>query len=191
MTTPAPASAARWMRAVCRTGTPPTVARRPKSDRATPARPTQSGRSTPRRPGRCSAEGVWQSAGTACPYLCAAGLCAGECLPGGYRCVGATRQRCDASGEWTDYLACPFVCATGDCAGECVPGRSRCVAGELMTCSAAGAWQTVGTASRELLTNPGFDDADLIWTNPGVRLVYLANGSGANNTPEVAAQSPG
>jgi hypothetical protein len=53
-----------------------------------------------------------------------------------------------------------------------------------------GAWQSVGTASRELLANPGFDGADLSWDNPGIHIVYLADGSGGNNTPDVIAQSP-
>jgi len=141
-------------------------------------------------PESCSADGVWQTSGTACQYLCRDGLCSGDCLPGAYQCVGATRQRCDDSGKWMDNLACPFVCTGSDCGGVCSPGRNRCLAGDLQTCSAAGAWQSVGTASRELLANPSFDDPDLIWDNPGIHIVYLANGSGAINTPDVVAQSP-
>ena len=141
-------------------------------------------------PESCSPEGLWQTSGTACQDVCAAGLCAGECLPGAYQCVGATRQLCDANGKWMDNLACPFVCNGTDCGGECLPARNRCVAGDLQTCSAMGAWQSVGTASRELLANPGFDGDDLIWDNPGQRIVYLANGRGGNNTPDVVAQSP-
>jgi hypothetical protein len=141
-------------------------------------------------PESCGADGNWQADGTTCKYVCAAGLCTGECLPGAYQCVGAIRQLCDTNGRWMDNLACPFVCGGTDCGGVCFPARTRCVAGDLQTCSAAGAWQSVGTASRELLANPGFDDADLIWTNPGIRIIYLADGSGANHTPDVLAQSP-
>ncbi|HET6148316.1 MAG TPA: hypothetical protein VFH68_12360 [Polyangia bacterium] len=141
-------------------------------------------------PESCSADGDWQSKGTACQYVCVAGLCTGECLPGAYQCLGATRQRCDGDGKWMDNLACPFICSGGDCAGVCIPARSRCLAGDLQTCSATGEWQSVGTASRELLANPGFDGPDLIWENAGIPVIYLANGSGASNTPDVVAQSP-
>jgi len=46
-------------------------------------------------------------------------------------------------------------------------------------------------ASRELLTNPAFEDGEDGWTNPGIPIVYPAPQSGdGNSTPDVAAQSP-
>jgi hypothetical protein len=138
-------------------------------------------------PQSCDANGAWQSNGTACPYACAAGDCTGVCVPGAYQCTASTRQLCTAAGQWADNLACPFVCAGTSCGGVCVPGRSQCLAGDLETCTPAGIWQSVGTASRELLVNGGFDSGEPPWTNPGIRIVYLGNGS---NPPRVVAQSP-
>ena len=75
----------------------------------------------------------------------------------------------------------------------CTPGTNRCVAGDLQTCSTAGVWQSTGTSTRQLLVNPGFESGETAWmvsVAGGFPLVYLANGSGADNTPQLAAQSP-
>ena len=50
-------------------------------------------------PQTCDAGGAWQS-GPACPFLCAAGACAGVCVPGSNQCVGGDLQICDAGGAW-------------------------------------------------------------------------------------------
>ena len=42
--------------------------------------------------------GAWQS-GTACPYVCAAGVCGGSCVPGATRCNNGQKQICDAPGR--------------------------------------------------------------------------------------------
>ena len=139
-------------------------------------------------PETCDATGAWKI-GAVCPAACNDGVCVGRCVPNSHQCSGTARQVCDATGQWQDDRACPFVCIGTDCAGACVPGKTQCLAGDLETCSAAGSWQSTGTATRELLVNPGFDAGEAGWTNPGIRIVYFANGSNANNTPEIAAQS--
>jgi hypothetical protein len=140
-------------------------------------------------PETCDATGAWTVAAP-CPFACSNGACVGRCTPGSYQCVGATRQLCDPSGQWQDDLACPFVCVGADCGGVCIPGRNQCVAGAQQTCSANGTWQTVSTPERELLVNPGFENAETGWTNPGIRIVNQATNVNANNAPEITAQSP-
>jgi hypothetical protein len=39
----------------------------------------------------------------------------------------------------------------------CVPSARQCSNGQLQSCDASGAWQVTGTASSQLLANPGFD----------------------------------
>jgi hypothetical protein len=76
--------------------------------------------------------------------------------------------------------------------GSCIPGSNQCVAGDLQVCSASGTWQSTETATRELLTNRAFEGGETGWmvsVAGGFPLVYAADGSGDDNTPEIAAQS--
>ena len=47
----------------------------------------------------CDATGAWQS-GAACPFLCMAGACVGECVPGSTQCVAGDVQICDGGAAW-------------------------------------------------------------------------------------------
>ena len=140
-------------------------------------------------PETCDVNGAWKVAAD-CPFACNRGACVGRCVPGAHQCTGAVRQICDGAGQWQDELTCPFACVGSDCTGVCVPGRTQCLAGTTQVCSAAGVWQTTGVATRELLMNGNFDVGETGWTNPGVPIVYPANGNNANGNPDVAALSP-
>jgi hypothetical protein len=144
-------------------------------------------------PELCDATGSWK-VGAVCPAACNNGACVGRCVPNARQCSGTVRQVCDATGQWRDDLTCPFVCIGTDCAGVCSPGTMQCLAGDLETCSAAGSWQSVGTATRELLANPGFEAGVTGWTSSvagGFPIIYFANaaGVGGSGNPEIAAQS--
>lgn len=90
-------------------------------------------------PQTCNAVGVWVN-GVACPYLCAAGLCAGVCTPGSTRCLGNTPQACDATGAWQSSIACSNVCSGGACTGNCIPGSMQCRGLIPQTCDGSGSW---------------------------------------------------
>ena len=140
-------------------------------------------------PQTCDSTGTWTIA-PPCPFACNQGACVGRCTPGAHQCTGPVRQLCDGTGQWQDQLTCPFACVAQDCAGVCVPGRTQCLAGANQLCSPAGVWQVSGTSTRELAVNGGFELGETGWTNPGIPIVYPANGNNAGGNPDVAAQTP-
>jgi hypothetical protein len=137
----------------------------------------------------CDTTATWQDI-VSCPFLCLDGACMGRCAPGAHQCTGVVRQLCDDTGQWQDDLTCPFACVGMACAGACVPGQTQCAAGVNQVCSPAGMWQGTGGAVRELVVNGSFDLGETGWTNPGVPIVYPANGNNAGGNPDVAAQTP-
>jgi hypothetical protein len=95
-------------------------------------------------PQTCDDKGAWID-GTACPFLCKDGGCAGECNPTTKQCSGLTPQQCDDAGKWQSGNACVFVCAGGDCTGSCVPKDKQCNGQIPEVCDSTGTWQG-GTA---------------------------------------------
>jgi hypothetical protein len=100
--------------------------------------------------GRCSGQqpqtcvnGMWQSSGGPCPYVCTSGVCTGHCTPGAQQCLGQQPQLCDSTGTWQNNgPSCPNVCNSGACAGACVPGTTQCSGSSPETCSSNGTWQS-------------------------------------------------
>lgn len=89
-------------------------------------------------------QGIWQSSGPPCPYVCSAGACTGSCAPGAQQCAGTTPQTCTLTGAWQSGTACPYTCAAGVCAGSCSPSATEpcatCGATGTATCSAGYSW---------------------------------------------------
>jgi hypothetical protein len=98
-----------------------------------------------RVPTLCSANGVWESAGSACPFVCTSGSCSGGCVPTATQCADeTTRQTCDSSGEWGADHSCSAACVGDDCDGVCVPGARRCDELTRQQCSSDGQWLNDG-----------------------------------------------
>jgi hypothetical protein len=100
--------------------------------------------STPRE---CDAKGAWvpQTPCSDATPICRDGACvSGLCVPGEWRCLGDTLQRCDktASG-FVDVLKCAAgLCdPSGEC-DECTPGARTCVGLTPRTCDATGHWSS-------------------------------------------------
>ena len=89
-------------------------------------------------------DGSW-GATTACPYVCAAGICGGTCTPGATSCGASDTQlqTCSSSGAWATST-CPNACVGGSCVGVCVPGAtqncSECANSGTQTCLPNGTW---------------------------------------------------
>jgi hypothetical protein len=88
----------------------------------------------------CSTDGQWRST-KACPYVCSAGACIGECIPGYRRRCRATEevpQVCDSAGAWVDEAACsgatPY-CATGQCVAACLAEGQDCTDAKTTCCA--------------------------------------------------------
>jgi hypothetical protein len=70
-----------------------------------------------------------------CPFVCTAGACTGECVPGATDCgggggagAGLVPRTCQIDGTWFDGNACPYLCAaaTGSCvAATCGDGAKN------------------------------------------------------------------
>ena len=89
-------------------------------------------------------DGSW-GATTACPYVCAAGICGGTCTPGTTSCGTSDTQlqTCSSSGAWA-MSTCPNACVGESCVGVCVPGAtqncSECANSGTQTCLPNGTW---------------------------------------------------
>ena len=89
-------------------------------------------------------DGSW-GATTACPYVCAAGICGGTCTPGTTSCGASDTQlqTCSSEGAWTT-TTCPFACVGSFCSGVCVPETtqicSECANSGTQTCLPNGTW---------------------------------------------------
>jgi hypothetical protein len=88
----------------------------------------------------CSTDGQWRDE-LACPYVCSAGTCIGECTPGlRRRCrpTGNVPQDCDSAGAWIDETACsgstPY-CATGQCVAACLSEGQDCTDPKTACCA--------------------------------------------------------
>ena len=88
----------------------------------------------------CSAAGQWRDE-KACDYVCSAGACIGECIPGSRRrcrATGEIPQVCDSAGAWVDEPACsgstPF-CATGQCVASCLSAGQDCTDSKTACCA--------------------------------------------------------
>jgi hypothetical protein len=86
-------------------------------------------------PETCTAGTAWTPA-AACPYLCTAGNCTGECVPGANRCADRAPQICSADGHWQTQMQCPFQCSGGACTGVCQPRSVVCMGSRRRTCRA-------------------------------------------------------
>jgi hypothetical protein len=109
--------------------------------------PVASKRCEGQQPEVCAANGAWQEAGAACPYLCDDGGCTGMCVPATTQCVSLTPETCDSTGHWEAGTACQYLCDAGSCFGACSPGTVQCGSGgasgpvgSIDTCGATGEW---------------------------------------------------
>lgn len=101
--------------------------------------------SNPLVPQSCNSLGKWQSQ-TACPFVCLAGACTGECIPQRKQCAGASAnipQTCSGAGQWSGTTACSGanpVCQSGECV--CVNATTIIDAMEFATDASAQAAYT-------------------------------------------------
>ncbi len=99
---------------------------------------TESGQD--HQPQTCDNTGTWQSSGSACAYVCSAGVCTGSCTPGAVQCNGLQPQMCDSTGTWqANGPACTMACTNGTCSA-CTPNSTQCSGNGVETCQANGTW---------------------------------------------------
>jgi hypothetical protein len=98
----------------------------------------------------CSPAGQWRDE-TACDYVCSAGACIGECVPGyrrRCRATGEIPQVCNPAGAWVDEPACAGStphCATGQCVTSCLNAGQDCTDPKTACCADA---ECVSTSER-------------------------------------------
>lgn len=73
----------------------------------------------------CGAEGDW-SEPQACPFVCSANECRGECTPQSRQCQGDKAYVCSDAGLWTLDEACAATCERGACVSQCTEGLRDC-----------------------------------------------------------------
>jgi hypothetical protein len=86
----------------------------------------------------CTA-GAWVKTAD-CPFLCAAGACTGECVPGQRECNNLTPRSCDGTAHWIGLSACQANCTDGVCTGSCTDGSKQCGSNQTPQTCTGGAW---------------------------------------------------
>ena len=86
----------------------------------------------------CDSMGYWEVI-SKCPYLCRAGACIGDCVPGstGCRSGSNTLLGCSDDATWIEIGACGGstpTCFEGKCMAECLSTGGDCTAQPLACC---------------------------------------------------------
>ena len=128
----------------------------------------------------CGVSGNWSVKET-CAWVCAGGVCTGECKPSNRRCgLDFTPDACNSQGTWVPGARCQFACTgDGNCTGECRPGSKRCSGAQNLipqTCDEEGKWVS-GAACTNLCSSGSCGGSCM----PGTKRC------GTNATPETCS----